>query len=408
VAKDLPEKIEVAECSVPLSNEQRGLYLRAFELSSKATDRENKDLRVHHLSLLQHLRLICADPRQYGAECFVPDNPHEYRRKAPKMDWLLRTLRNIHARGEKALIFAEHRDIQRLLQHYIAVEFGFRPDIVNGDTTVSSKAEANRQKRIKAFQAAPGFGVIILSPLAVGFGVNIQAANHVIHYLRHWNPAKEDQATDRAYRIGQTKSVFVYCPLTVASDFKTFDVKLDELLRRRRALATDMLHGNGSLSGADFDLRDIVPPGAAPIRDTPITPQLLERMDARFFEAFVASLWCKQNYDHVHLTPQSGDGGVDVIAIRGAEGVLIQCKSSGRAGVPLGWAAIKEVVGGTAIYAERYPGVRFKRICVTNQAFNANAREQARANGVELIEQDQLVDLLSRYPVTMLDVTVRL
>ena len=77
------------------------------------------------------------------------------------------------------------------------VEFGLLPRIVNGDTSVSAKAQINRQKILKEFQNAPGFGVIILSPLAVGFGVNIQAANHVIHYLRHWNPAKEDQATDR-------------------------------------------------------------------------------------------------------------------------------------------------------------------------------------------------------------------
>ena len=84
-------------------------------------------------------------------------------------------------------------------------------DVYNG-TSVSAAAANNRQNVIKAFSGHPGFGVIILSPLAVGFGVNIQAANHVIHYLRHWNPAKEDQATDRAYRIGQSKDVYVYCP----------------------------------------------------------------------------------------------------------------------------------------------------------------------------------------------------
>ncbi len=146
------------------------------------------------------------------------------------MDWLLGRLQYIRACGEKELIFAEHRELQRVLQHYVKSEFGFAPRIVNGDTSVSAKAEINRQKVIDEFQATCGFSVIILSPLSVGFGLNIQAANHVIHYLRHWNPAKEDQATDRAYRIGQTRDVHVCCPLTVADDFKTFDVKLDELL----------------------------------------------------------------------------------------------------------------------------------------------------------------------------------
>jgi SNF2 family DNA or RNA helicase len=86
--------------------------------------------------------------------------------------------------------------------------------------------------------------VIILSTVAVGFGVNIQKANHVIHYTRSWNPAKEDQATDRAYRIGQEKEVFVYYPSVRAQDFETFEIKLDKLLSSKRSLADDMLKPN--------------------------------------------------------------------------------------------------------------------------------------------------------------------
>ena len=264
VAKDLPPKIEAPDCHVPLSPEQRSFYIGAFHLGGQAQSADGE--RQNHLGILQRLRLICADPRPYGVEAFVPEDLGNYRRKAPKMDWLLNRLEAIRGAQEKALLFAEHRDIQRLLQHYIAAHFGFRPDIINGDTAASAKSETSRQKRIDAFQARPGFGAIILSPLAVGFGVNIQAANHVIHFLRHWNPAKEDQATDRAYRIGQEKPVYVYCPLTVADDFKTFDLKLDELLRRKRELATDMLMGCGQLSGADFNIRDLprpVPPSSA-------------------------------------------------------------------------------------------------------------------------------------------------
>jgi SNF2 family DNA or RNA helicase len=175
------------------------------------------------------------------------------------MQWLLRTLHGIREKGEKALIFAEDRDVQRLLQHYIRAELGLSPRIVNGDTSVSAKAHDSRQRIVAELQGTPGFGVLILSPLAAGFGLNIQAANHVIHYLRHWNPAKEDQATDRAYRIGQTRDVHVYCPLTVAPDFKTFDQKLDELLERKRALAGDMLQGTGTVAAEEFDLREIVP-----------------------------------------------------------------------------------------------------------------------------------------------------
>lgn len=88
--------------------------------------------------------------------------------------------------------------------------------------------------------------------MAAGFGVNIQAANHVIHFTRTWNPAKEDQATARAYRIGQTRQVTVYYPGVVSTEFPSFDVKLDSLLGKKRALASDMLNGCSDLTVADF------------------------------------------------------------------------------------------------------------------------------------------------------------
>lgn len=80
-----------------------------------------------------------------------------------------------------------------------------------------------------------------MSPVAAGMGLNVTAANHVIHYSRHWNPAKENQATDRAYRIGQDKDVYVYYPMAVSPDFKSFDVTLDELLSRKINLASSTI-----------------------------------------------------------------------------------------------------------------------------------------------------------------------
>ena len=105
---------------------------------------------------------------------------------------------------------------------------------------------------IDRFQEQPGFGVIILSTSAVGFGVNVQKANHVIHFTRPWNPAKEDQATDRAYRIGQENDVYVYYPTVVTSGLTTFEETLDKLLSKKRALATDMLNGSGEIDIAEF------------------------------------------------------------------------------------------------------------------------------------------------------------
>ena len=87
----------------------------------------------------------------------------------------------------------------------------------------------------------PGFNAIVMSPLAAGVGLNITEANHVIHYSRWWNPAKEDQASDRVYRIGQTRPVHIYLPMATYPDFQTFDVILHELLERKRQLSQDTL-----------------------------------------------------------------------------------------------------------------------------------------------------------------------
>lgn len=406
VAKDLPRKQEDTACArLPLSVEQRRLYAQAIHGFKARHEPGAATPFRDHLSLLHYLRLICTDPCRPGMTAFKPEPIAAYRAKAPKLDWLLQQLAHIRTRQEKVIVFCEFRNIQRLLQHYIAEAVGVRADIINGDTSAAVGHEASRQKRIKAFQSQPGFGVIILSPVAVGFGVNIQAANHVVHYTRTWNPAKEDQATDRAYRIGQKKDVVVYCPVVQAEDFCTFDVKLDRLLTSKRALAQDMLNGSGDIGSGDFgDLGDQVPPDQAQGIDEIVTAELALRMDGRFFEGLIAVLWQRQGHGVCYCTPASGDNGVDVVAFDGVQGVLLQTKTNSREGGRLGWETVKDVVGGEAFYRRRHPGVAFRKVGVTNQFFNAQTHAQAALNHVELIEQPRLLELLRQFPVTMLEV----
>lgn len=229
---------------------QRGLYVGAID-SFRREQRPGA-----HLALLHRLRMLCSEPTG-GFASFPP--LEDCRSRSPKLDWLVSTLEEIRRRDEKAIVFCEFKDIQRLLRHYVRSTFEIPVDVINGDTSAAAGAADGRQARIRAFQERPGFGVIILSPVAVGFGVNMQAANHVIHFTRTWNPANEDQATDRAYRIGQTKDVFAYYPTVSAQDFKTFDVKLDELLERKRMLAGDMLNGSGEIGARDFDVDELRP-----------------------------------------------------------------------------------------------------------------------------------------------------
>ena len=405
VAKNLPQKIEDVGCrDLKLSNVQRTLYSKAID-GFKRRDEPGAIVPFkNYLALLHYLRLICTDPRQHGLIASATEPLKDYRAKAPKLDWLVGQLTEIKKNGEKAIVFCEFRDIQRLLQHYIYTAFEYKPDIINGDTSAAAECSDNRQRRIRAFQDRPGFGVIILSPVAVGFGVNIQAANHVVHYTRTWNPAKEDQATDRAYRIGQVKDVYVYYPVVRADDFSTFDVKLDELLRRKRMLATDMLNGAGDLDLGDFDLGDVVPAGAADGINPRVDIDTTNRMTGRYFEALVAALWSKQGNEHVLCTPSSGDHGVDVVSISGDQGVLIQTKQSSIDGSRLGWDVVKEVLGGEAFYQRRFPSISFTKIGLTNQLFNANAHEHARLNKVLLIERPALQQLLEQFCVNFSDV----
>ena len=403
VAKDLPQRKD-PPIRLRLSDEQRRLYAKAIDVFKKRDEASAAAPFKNHLGLLHYLRLICTDPRPIGQGAFKPEPLAQYRVRSPKLDWLLDTLQAIKGKGEKAIVFCEFREIQRLLRHYIEEAFGFAPDIINGDTAASAQSASSRQKRIKWFQSRQGFGVIILSPVAVGFGVNIQEANHVIHYTRHWNPAKEDQATDRAHRIGQKRVVNVYCPIVEAEDFTTFDVKLDRLLHVKRDLAQDMLNGSGDVGPGDFSLDDMFPAndqgsGLSP----PVTIDDVVNMKWDYFEWFVAALWLKKGFKTVYKTPMQ-DGGVDVVGISGDSGVLIQCKTSATDGHQLGWEAIKDVVAGEAAYAKMYPGVKFHKVCATNQFFNGTTKMHAELNRVELVDRNSLADLLRRHNVTKLDV----
>ena len=129
----------------------------------------------------------------------------------------LSILKEIKQRDEKVIIFATTKAVQAYVSALVTTVYGVSVDIINGDTkAVPSKRDTETRKVIiDRFQEAPGFGVIVMSPVAAGVGLTIVGANNVIHLERHWNPAKEAQATDRVYRIGQKRDVNVYMPMNV-------------------------------------------------------------------------------------------------------------------------------------------------------------------------------------------------
>ncbi len=187
------------------------------------------------LDALHQLRSISLHPLH---PMEVKDIDEEYIEQSARFIKTFELLDTIHKKQEKVLIFLESQHIQRQIMALIERRYKIRPMLING--TVSG---LKRQARVNTFQSKEGFDVFIISPLAGGVGLTLTAANHVIHLSRWWNPAVEDQCTDRAYRLGQQKVVHVYYPLAIHSEYKehSFDVRLNSLLESKRQLSREML-----------------------------------------------------------------------------------------------------------------------------------------------------------------------
>jgi SNF2 family DNA or RNA helicase len=238
VAKDLPHKsIRYIECE--MSEYQKRLYQNV--VAEAIAEKDSPKPKIGYmLTCLQQLKSISDHPLLGEDYLSIPIN--ELVNSSAKMKALLEILNNIKSKNDKVIIFADRRDMQQILKRVIRFHFQIECHIINGETptTKSSSFHQGKETRLQAiqdFQRKNGFNVIIMSPIAAGMGLNVVGANHVIHYSRHWNPAKENQATDRVYRIGQDKDVYVYYPITTCSGIKSFDENLDDLLKRKSQLA---------------------------------------------------------------------------------------------------------------------------------------------------------------------------
>ena len=225
-----------------MSGAQLSAYNAVIETVNKA---ENKQGVV--LPSLNHLRTISIHYDLAMLE-HVTDKKVLLKQayQSQKIQQVFTLLKLIKQRQEKVIIFSISKQIQRVLALLLRVEFDVMVDVVNGDTkAVSTKGSADTRKGIiDRFQSEPGFGVIVMSPIAAGVGLTITAANNVIHLERHWNPAKEEQATDRVYRIGQEKDVNVYIPITLHPEVASFDLQLNMLLSNKTDLSDAIVAPN--------------------------------------------------------------------------------------------------------------------------------------------------------------------
>lgn len=235
-AKDLPDKIEFKE-KVLMPPVQKETY-------ASVVNDYTSGIQPNMLVTIMHLREVSEHPYLYDST-LLNHETDEIVETSARLQATIKFLDEIKKKEEKVIIFVERKETQKMLQKLCLERYGIITKIINGDTPSIVKRnmpnKQSRQSSIDEFQAVDGFNVIIMSPVAAGMGLNVTAANHVIHYSRHWNPAKENQATDRAYRIGQTKDVFVYYPMAVRTDIKSFDETLDDLLSRKTSLATSTI-----------------------------------------------------------------------------------------------------------------------------------------------------------------------
>ncbi|MBN1429075.1 MAG: DEAD/DEAH box helicase [Anaerolineae bacterium] len=247
IISDLPDKFE-NKVYCTLSPEQATLYeavvreeIAAMEGAEDAMARRGAVLRM-----LTRLKQICNHPAH-----FLKETADRLDDRSGKLTRLAEMLDEALSEGDRALIFTQYAEMGSLLQPYLEQHLGFETLYLHGGTPAKK-----RQEMIDRFQAEHGPSIFILSLKAGGTGLNLTRASHVFHYDRWYNPAVENQATDRAFRIGQTKNVQVHKFVCLG----TLEERIDELIEHKLALAKSIVGAGESwlTEMSNEDLRDLV------------------------------------------------------------------------------------------------------------------------------------------------------
>jgi SNF2 family DNA or RNA helicase len=250
IISDLPEKIEI-DSFATLTNEQASLYEKTLEKAMDAIEgikhTDQKSLFVRQglvLQMILALKQICNHPAQFLK------NGKKDASLSGKTELLFDKLDSILESREKVLLFTQFTEMAVLLQHFISDRYKLEPLYYHGGCSINQ-----RQNMIHQFQNNHADKVFLLSLKAAGTGLNLTAANHVIHYDLWWNPAVETQATDRAYRIGQKNNVMVHRFITK----NTFEEKINAMIQQKKALAEMTVATGENWVGnlSNKELRDI-------------------------------------------------------------------------------------------------------------------------------------------------------
>lgn len=231
VIADLPEKLEMLDYAA-LSKKQVVLYRKTVsDMEEKLTNAEwGIQRKGIVLSTIMKLKQICNHPDQYlGQQIYAEE-------ESGKFAMLKEICETIYEKRERVLVFTQFKEITEYLQRYLSTIFHAQGYVLHGGTPVHE-----RSRIVDAFQGEKYVPFLVLSVKAGGTGLNLTKANHVIHFDRWWNPAVENQATDRAFRIGQQKNVMVHKLVCK----NTIEEKIDEIISGKMRLAQDVISSGG-------------------------------------------------------------------------------------------------------------------------------------------------------------------
>jgi SNF2 family DNA or RNA helicase len=241
VIDDLPNKIEIKQyCQ--LTTEQASLYQSVVDdMMEKIENSEGIQRRGNVLAAMTKLKQVCNHPAQ------LLHDRSTVAKRSGKVIRLEEILDEIIAEGDKALCFTQFTEFAEMLLPHLSARFGTDVAYLHGGT-----AKKRRDEMVARFQSADGPPIFLLSLKAGGTGLNLTAANHVIHLDRWWNPAVENQATDRAFRIGQKRNVQVRKFICTG----TLEEKIDEMIEDKKALA-DLVINDGEGWLTELSTRDL-------------------------------------------------------------------------------------------------------------------------------------------------------
>ncbi|WP_243291935.1 DEAD/DEAH box helicase [Bacillus sp. FJAT-47783] len=239
VQLNLPDKQEQKEY-MPLTIEQASLYEQlvkdTFEQMLALTGFERKALI---LKMLGKLKQLCNHPALYLGE----ERATHLIERSHKLEKLVELVRAIQEQDESCLIFTQYIKMGDMMKELLEKEFDTKVLFLNG-----SLSKTERDRLVEAFQNRE-YNIFILSLKAGGTGLNLTAANHVIHYDRWWNPAVENQATDRAYRIGQKRFVHVHKLITTG----TIEEKIDQMIEKKQSLNDEIIQSDNWITELSSD-----------------------------------------------------------------------------------------------------------------------------------------------------------